>query len=154
MTVSPFFFFFMNFLRSIHQVSHTMSSQLRCFYVFLMIRLVFCFFLIEIWLLYNVVFVSAVQWPESVYTNSLPHKPPAPPFIPPPRPWQSQLHSSFLLAVYFTHDHAYMWMLLSQFIFPSLVPHPMCPQAHNFASITALKIGSIFFFFQCQLGEV
>ena len=67
----------------------------------------------------------------------------------PSRPWQSQLHSSFLLAVYFTHDHAYMSMLLSQFIFLSLVPHPTCPQAHNFASITALKTGTIFFFFFC-----
>lgn len=57
----------------------------------------------------------------------------------PSRPWQSP-------ASYFTHDHVYMSMRLSQFTFPSLLPHPTCPQVHNFASITALKIGSISFF--------
>ena len=149
-------FFSINFLRSIHQISHTGSSHLRCFYVFLMIRPVFSLFLFNwnmIALQCSVCFCCTTSW---ISTHKLPPSwASLPPFHSTPLGHdRAQQHSNFLLASYFMHDRVCVSMRLSQFTFLSLLPHPSCPQVHNFASITALeKIGSIFFF-QCQLGEV
>ena len=142
-------FFSINFLRSIHQISHTGSSHLRCFYVFLMIRPVFSLFLFNwnmIALQCSVCFCCTTSW---ISTHKLPPSwASLPPFHSTPLGHdRAQQHSNFLLASYFMHDRVYVSMRLSQFTFLSLLPHPSCPQVHNFASITALeKIGYIFFF--------
>ena len=74
--------------------------------------------------------VSAVQQVNQLYVNiyPIPLEPPYDPHIPPlwviteHRTELPVLHSSFPLAIYFTHGRVYMPMLLSQFI-----PYPVPP---------------------------
>ena len=95
------------------------------------------YFLIGVKLLYNIVWVSAVQWCRSAIGIHV--SPPSWASLHPPTPlchhraadWVSCviLYNSFSPAIFFTHESAYMSMLLSLFI-PLLLP-VLCPQVHS-----------------------